>query len=371
MSNIIQTDKISKLGFGFMRLPKKGDGFDMEQINRMTDAYLESGGNYFDTAFVYSGSEEAMRESLIKRHPREKYMVATKLNLRYADGPDKLEEQFKTSMQRLGTDYIDFYLLHNMNSKMSRKAEEWGAWDFLLDLKRKGLAKHVGFSFHGQVCDLDEILQNHPEVDFVQLQINYIDWVSPKHDSRGVYEVARAHGKPIVVMEPVKGGLLASENSPIAKFLRSENPSASLASWALRFCAELPGVFTTLSGMSEMAHVTDNIATFKDLQPLSAAERTAIDKAVEIFKSVPLVECTGCNYCENCPAKIMIPELLDIYNNYLVYNTKDKIEPIYRLFSSSWGAPVSACVSCGVCETACPQQLEITDSLKKLSALFD
>ena len=370
MAGTIQTDKISKLGFGFMRLPRKGDGFDTEQISQMTDAYLESGGNYFDTAFVYRGSEEAMHKSLVKRHPREKYMVATKLNLRHVESPDKMEEQFKTSMQRLGLEYLDFYLLHNMNAKMSKQGEDWGAWDFLFDLKRKGLAKHVGFSFHGQVCDLEEVLQKHPEVDFVQLQINYIDWVSPKHESRQVYETARKYDKPIIVMEPVKGGLLAGKDSPIAKFLRSENPSASLASWALRFCAELPGVFTTLSGMSELSHVTDNIATFKDLKPLNAAERAAIDKAVEIFKSVPLVECTGCNYCENCPAKIMIPDFLDIYNNYLVYKTTDKVEQTYRMFSS-WGAAASACVECGACETACPQALDIIGSLKKLSALFD
>ena len=370
MSDKIKMDQISKLGFGFMRLPRKGEEFDTEQISKMTDVYLESGGNYFDTAFMYRGSEEAMRESLVKRHPREKYLVATKLNLRFADGPDKLEEQFKTSMDRLGLDYLDFYLLHNMNSKVSKQGEEWGAWDFLFDLKRKGIARHVGFSFHGQVADLEEVLQKHPEVDFVQLQINYIDWVSPKHESRRVYEVARAHGKPIIVMEPVKGGLLASEGSPIAKILQSENPSASLASWALRFCAELPGVITTLSGMSELSHVTDNIATFKDLKPLSDKERAAIDKAVEVYQSIQLVECTGCNYCENCPAKIMIPDLLDIYNNSLIYGKTGKVEQSYRMFSS-WGAKASACVSCGACETACPQQLEIIDSLKKLSALFD
>ena len=370
MANKIKDSNISKLGFGFMRLPRIGEEFDMEQINKMVDTFLENGGTYFDTAFVYQGSEEALRKSLVERYPREKFRIATKLNLRFIESPDQIEGQFKTSMERLGVEYIDFYMLHGLDAKTSQKAEEWGAWTFIQDLKAKGIVKHIGFSFHGPSTDLEEILTKHPEVDFCQLQINYLDWESPKVESRRIYEIAREHDVPVIVMEPVKGGMLAGEDAPIAELLRSVNPNSTLASWALRFCTQLEGVLTTLSGMSALEHVVDNVATYNNIQPLSPLETETLKKAVEIFESIPRVPCTSCNYCEICPSKIMIPAMLDAYNNYMVYNTTNNVEHAYRMISN-WGAKASACVECGACEDICPQKLDIINPLKKLVELFE
>ena len=371
MPSNIQMEKIGKLGFGFMRLPRKGDGFDLEQINKMVDKFIESGGTYFDTAFVYEGAEVAMRETVIKRHPRDKVQIATKLNLNFVEKPEQLEEQFNTSLERLGTDHIDFYLLHGLNSMTSKKAEELGAWTFLAGLKEKGLIDHIGFSFHAPPTDLDEILSNHPEAEFVQIQLNYLDWNSPKVQSRGMYEVARKHNVPVIVMEPIKGGMLTGDDSPIAGLLREANPNASMASWALRFAAQLEGVFVTLSGMSSYEQLADNVSTFADFKPLSDEEQAVLVKAVGIFDSVPRIPCTSCRYCVNdCPSKIMIPMMFDVYNNYLVYNTTTNLDHNYRMFTRNNGK-AGDCIACRVCESICPQKLEIADTMAKISALFD
>ena len=371
MASSIKTEKIGKLGFGYMRLPRSNDGFDMEQINKMADAFLESGGTYFDAAYVYEGAEVALRESVVKRHPRDKIQIATKLNLHFVEKPEQLSEQFNTSLERLGTDYIDFYLLHGLNAAASKKAEDLGAWAYLIDLKAKGLIRHLGFSFHAPPEDLDEILSKHPEAEFVQLQINYIDWDNPKVRSREMYEVAMKHNVPIVIMEPLKGGMLTADGSPVTALLREHSPNASLASWALRFAASLDGVFVTLSGMSAFDQLADNISTFTNFKPLSDEEREILVKAVEIFESVPRVACTSCRYCVNdCPSKIIIPNLIDMYNSYLVYNTTTNLDHGYRMWTRN-GGKASDCVACRVCEGICPQKLEIVDTLAKVSALFD
>ena len=229
----------------------------------------------------------------------------------------------------------------------------------------------MGFSFHAPPEDLDEILSKHPEAEFVQLQINYLDWDSPKVQSRSLYETARKHNVPIVVMEPVKGGMLTGDTSPIAELLRNANPNVSMASWALRFAAQLDGVFVTLSGMSSYDQLADNVATFADFKPLSSEEQTVLDKAVGIFNAVPRIACTSCRYCVNdCPSKIPIPTLLDIYNSYLVHNTTTNLDHGYRLWTRN-GGKAGDCVTCKVCEDICPQDLEIADTMTKISALFD
>ena len=371
MPSTIQMDKIGRLGFGYMRLPRKGAEFDTEQIKKMADAFIDSGGTYFDAAFVYEGAEAALCESVVKRYPRENFRIATKLNLHFVEKPEQMAEQFKTSTQRLGTDHVDFYLLHGIGAAASKKAEELGAWDYLSDLKAKGLISHMGFSLHAPPEELDEILSKHPEAEFVQLQINYIDWDNPKVQSRKLYEVARKHNTPIIVMEPVKGGMLTGDTSPIAKLLRDANPKVSMASWALRFAAQLEGVFVTLSGMSTYEQLADNIATFENMKPLSDGELTVLKKAAEIFDAVPRVACTSCRYCvKDCPSNILIPVLIDIYNSYLIYNTTTNLDHGYKIWTRTNGK-AGDCVACRVCEGICPQKLDIVETLEKTSALFD
>jgi len=364
-------DKIWKLGFGYMRLPRKGKGFDLEQINKMADAFLESGGTYFDTAYVYEGAEIALRESVVKRHPRDKFRIATKLPLGTSSSLEELIQKFETSLERLGIDYVDFYLLHAINSESSKMAEELGAWDYVAQQKAKGLISHIGFSSHATPEDLDEILTKHPETEFVQLQINYHDWENPDVQSRRMYETARKHDVPIIVMEPLLGGMLTSPGSPIASLLRDANPAASMASWALRFVAYLEGVFLTLSGMSSLEQTLDNIATFSNLKPLSEDEIAVINKAVELIIAQPRIACTSCKYCmEGCPSNIRIPVLIEIYNNYLVHRTETNLGHEYG-FNTIRNGKAKDCTACRACEDICPQHLEIVDTLARLSAILD
>ena len=371
MSGTIQTEKIGKLGFGYMRLPRKNGKFDYEQINKMADAFIASGGNYFDTAYVYTGAEVAFRESVVKRYPRESYLIATKLPLEDADTIGKLDERFKTSLERLGVDYVDFYLLHGIDAKASREAEALGTWDYMADLKAKGLVRHIGFSFHAPPEELEEILSKHPDSEFVQLQLNYQEWDDPVAQARRMYEIARKYEIPIIVMEPLLGGLLASVDSPIADLLRGAKQEASLASWALRFVAQLDGVFVTLSGMSDYEQLADNVATYANLTPLSEDEQAILDKAVGIINSIPRIGCTSCRYCiEGCPSKINIPDLIDVYNSHLVHNTMTNLRGSYSWVTSTSGK-ASGCTACGACEKACPQNIKIIDTMAKISELFD
>lgn len=370
MADTYLGESIGKLGFGFMRLPRKGDDFDFEQINEMVDTFLSNGFTYFDTAFAYTGSEEAMRETLVKRHPRQSFQIASKLTLMVADKPEDLQMEIDTSLQRLGTDYIDFYMLHGLGHMSNEKAEKLGAWDFIRQLKQQGKIKHYGFSFHDSPEVLDNILTDHPDAEFVQLQINYLDWDSEDVQSRKLYEVARKHNKPIIIMEPVKGGTLAV-SSTIESILKKADPTASLASWAVRYAASLDGIITMLSGMSTMAQLMDNVDTVKNLKVLSAGEMKVIDEVVEVLRSIPRVPCTGCRYCvEDCPQKINIPGLMDLYSSYLAYNTTINTEFPFMMTTMNGGKP-SDCISCRICESHCPQHIEISDILSKMVPLYE
>ena len=366
----VNTDKIGKLGFGYMRLPRVDGEFDYTQINKMADTFLESGGTYFDAAYVYEGAEIAFRESVVKRHPRESFTIATKLPLNLVKPDNSMEDIFNTSLERLGTDYVDFYLLHGINSGANKVAEELGAWDFVADLKAQGKIRHIGFSFHGHCEDLDEILTKHPETEFVMLQINYFDWDRKEMNARRLHEIGLKHNVPMVAMEPLFGGKLASESSPIADILKKANSDVSLASWAVRFTAQLDGIFVTLSGMSTYEQVLDNIKTFENLKPLSAEEMAVIDKAVEVLRASPKVECTSCNYCKDCPANIRIFHLINLYNDHLVHKTTTNLAGSYRWMTSGYGK-AQDCTACGVCEDVCPQDLPIIETLAKVSELFD
>ena len=360
-----------KLGFGFMRLPRCNDKFDFSQINEMVDLFIENGFDYFDTAYIYEGSEDALKKSLVERYPRHKYKVATKMPIYMLESSDGISNIFNTSMKRLGLDYIDNYLIHGIDKEQSEKAEVLGAWEFIFEQKQKGLIKNIGFSFHGVPEDLESILSNHHDVDFVQIQINYIDWDSSDVQSRKLYDIVRKHKKPIVVMEPVKGGLLSSETSHIAELYRNVNPKASPASWAIRYVASLEGVDIVLSGMSSVEQVKDNIITMKEKEKLNENELSTIARAITILNNTDGIQCTQCGYCmSNCPKNLNISQFINLYNDYLTFGTTANLKHMYDFFAGH-GKTAVACISCYSCETRCPQKLKIVEVMSKISVLFD
>ena len=358
-------ENIGKLGFGYMRLPRRDGKFDIESVNEMVDEFLSHGFSHFDTSIIYQGSEEALRESLVKRHERSRFQIATKFSPLRAK--ESHYDQLNTSLSRLGVDFVDYYLIHALNGASAEMADKLNTWDFMKEVRDKGLAKHIGFSFHGTTELLDEVLTKHPEFEFVQLQINYLDWDNPEVQSRIMYEIARKHNKPVIIMEPTKGGLLAGGESEVVKLLKEANPEASPASWAFRYVGELDGLITALSGMESMDHIKDNAATFKNFKPLTQEEREILKKAVELINSIPRIPCTSCRYCvPNCPKNIQIPMFIGIYNDLLVHKQKSSTGYQYASFSSHGNNP-SQCVKCRVCEKHCPQNIEISGVMEKIA----
>ncbi len=316
-------ESIGKLGFGLMRLPRKGDEIDVEQTKEMVDLFMEAGFNYFDTAWAYPGSEEATRKALIERYPRDSFYLATKLSAWRVKTKEEAIAQFETSLERLGTDYIDFYLLHNLGNKRTKYFEDWDIWGYVRDLKAQGKIKHMGFSFHSTAEALEQLLKEHPEAEFVQLQINYADWESDSVQSRRCYEVARKYGVPIIVMEPVKGGLLAKPPEKVEAVLKTAEPESSCASWAVRFSADLDGVLTVLSGMSSVDQMKDNLSYMKGFSKLDQGQKDTISRASEVLASYPIIPCTTCNYCVKvCPVGIGIPGTFEASNQMILYSNK-------------------------------------------------
>ncbi|MGI6192118.1 MAG: aldo/keto reductase [Christensenellales bacterium] len=357
-----------KLGFGLMRLPRVKGGTDLEQTKAMVDLFMKRGFNYFDTAYVYGDgeSERITKAALVDRYPRESFWLVDKLPFWEAERPEQMQEYFDESLRRTGAGYFDIYLLHSLNEELYEKTEKLGAWEFVKGLKEQGLIKHFGFSFHDTPEVLDKILTEHPEAEVVQLQINYADWENPAVQSRGCYEVARKHNKPILIMEPVKGSALATLNPEMRKVFKDANPDASVASWAVRFAASLPGVMTVLSGMSNLDQVLDNTSYMADFAPLSEEEYTVINKVVEMLLAVPVIPCTKCRYCvDACPQGIDIPDVFEIYNELLLFDDRPRAERKYRRIEE--GRP-STCIACGGCMVHCPQHIEIPDSLRKVTA---
>ena len=364
--------EVPKLGFGLMRLPKKGLHTDIEQVKHMVDLFMEAGFTYFDTAYVYLGSEAAIRKALVDRYSRESYTLATKLNAFIMAPTEKAaKKQFFTSLERTGAGYFDYYLLHAMMENNYTRYDKFHLWDFVGEQKEKGLIRNLGFSFHAGPKLLDQLLTDHPEVDFVQLQINYADWENPSVAARANYEVARKHGKSIVVMEPVKGGNLANPPAAVKKLFDEYHPDMSYASWAIRFVASLDGIITVLSGMSDTQQMEDNLSYMKKFQPLNEAEQKIIQEAQRILGNSSTIPCTACHYCtEGCPKKIPIPEIFSAMNKQLGNGQIAEAVSDYQKATNSAGM-ASECVGCKQCERACPQHLKIVDGLKQCAAALE
>lgn len=367
-------EEIKKLGFGLMRLPKLSDDtFDLEQVKQMVDLFMSKGFTYFDTAWAYPGSEDAIRQALVERYPRDTFTIATK-NAAWikCNTREDAIAQFETSLRQTGAGYFDFYLLHNLGEARTEFFERFKLWDFVQEKKREGLIKHAGFSFHGTPAELEEILTAHPEAEFVQLQINYADWESPLIQSRACYEVARRHGKPIVIMEPIKGGMLANPPDTVAAVFKTAKPEVSLASWAIRFAASLDGVITVLSGMSTLAQMEDNVAYMEDFKRLDESERATVEEARKVLASIPIIPCTACEYCQKvCPQNIGIAGSFAAYNMLTLYRDKAAAlrEETWRV-AMHGKRSASACVRCGACERVCPQHIPIRAELAKVVQAF-
>ena len=360
-----------KLGFGLMRLPKTNEAIDVPQVCEMVDRFLAAGFTYFDTAYVYDGSEVAAKAALVDRHPRASYTLATKLHVGKCANAEEARKELETSLARTGAGYFDYYLLHALMANNVDKYEEFGLWDFVRELKANGTIRHYGFSFHDSPELLDKLLTEHPDVDFVQLQINYADWENPEVKSRACYEVARKHGKQVVIMEPVKGGALANPPEQVKALFDAAKPGASYASWALRFAASLDGVLAVLSGMSNLEQVDDNLATMSDFQPLNDAEQKVIQQAQHILGNSAAIACTACHYCTaGCPKKIAIPEIFAAANKQLASGQKAEAAAAYAAATAE-GGKASACIHCKQCERICPQHLPITDLLGRCAAMFE
>lgn len=375
MENYLGKD-VFKLGFGLMRLPKLADGKseDIEQTCKMVDLFLAAGGTYFDTAYVYDNglSEEAVKKALVDRHPRESYALCTKLCawLQCHD-EESAKQQFYTSLERTGAGYFDYYLLHALQRTNYKKYDEYHIWDFARELKDKGLIKNWGFSFHADPELLEELLTDHPEVDFVQLQINYADWDHPGVASRQCWEICRKHKKPVTIMEPVKGGALADPIPKVQDIFKAAAPEMSFASWAIRYAASLPGIITVLSGMSNIGQMEDNLSYMKDFRPLTDGEQEIIRKAQAALTEDPSIACTACHYCTgDCPQNIPIPEIFTVRNDALANKPWDGGKRGYSIATANKGR-AGECIQCGQCETACPQHLPIISLLNECAGAME
>ena len=371
----IDLNKMPKLGFGMMRLPEKDGKIDLEHVCRMVDQYMQAGMNYFDTAYVYHGghSEEMVREAIAKRYPRESFMVATKLPAWCLKSPEDRDRIFQEQLDRCGVEYFDLYLLHSIEDGSNGDTyERLDCFDWALQKKAEGKIRHFGFSFHGSPEYLEQVLDAHPEVEFVQIQLNYADWENPVVHSGRLYEILHRRNIPMIIMEPVKGGSLARLTPELEAKYKAVRPDESIASWALRFVGSLPGVMTILSGMSTEEQMQDNIRTFTAFEPLTEEEKKLVWEVRAIMLNVPQIGCTACRYCtDGCPMKISIPDVFRAVNTMTLHNEEFRPKNFYAGVIGQGHGRAADCIECGQCESVCPQHLPIISLLKDASRKLD
>ncbi len=365
-----------KLGFGLMRLPMLGNGdVDIETLKTMVDYFMEQGFTYFDTAWMYCGfkSEDAVKPAIVDRYPRDSFTITTKLHCGFFNTEEGMDEIFNKQLEKTGVEYFDYYLLHDLGEDHYKKYERLHSFEWIAKKKEAGLIKHMGFSYHDNAELLDRILTEHPEMEFVQLQLNYLDWDSIAIQSRACYEVCVKHNKPVIVMEPVKGGTLAKVPAEAEKMFKDQDASMSIPSWAIRFAASQPNVKMVLSGMGTMEMMEDNTSYMKEFAPLTEEEMQLCHKAADIINASIAIPCTGCSYCtDGCPVKIPIPKYFSLYNAEM-QEVKEKgwtSQGEYYDRITMTAAPAGACIKCGRCEAICPQHLKIRDSLQLVAKQF-
>ncbi len=370
-----------KLGFGMMRLPETDNEgeygkIDIEMTKKLVDRFIEQGFTYFDTAWMYCGfkSEDAAGEALVSRYPRDSFTLATKLHGGFFNSEKEMDEIFETQLKKTRAEYFDYYLIHDVGEDQYPKYTKFKAFEWLAEKKRQGLVKHMGFSFHDRADLLDKVLTEHPEVEFVQLQLNYLDWESEAIQAHKCYDVCVKHDKPVIVMEPVKGGTLANVVPEVEKLFKDYDADKSVASWAIRFAASHPNVKMVLSGMGTMEMMNDNTSYMKDFKPLNDEELELIKKATDMINASIAIPCTGCAYCvEGCPRKIPIPKYFSLYNL-----DKQEMEGkeftvqgnYYNRLTQTFGK-ASECIGCAKCEHICPQHLPIRENLKLVAEHFE
>ena len=357
-------------GFGCMRLPMIGNEVDIEQTKNMVDEFIASGFNYFDTAHGYLNgkSELALKECLTKRHPRENYILTNKLTGTFFNKNGDILPFFNSQLEACGVEYFDYYLMHAQNKTLFEKFKKCKAYETAFELKKQGKVKHVGLSFHDKPEVLDQILTIYPEIEVVQIQFNYLDYDSPAIDSKGCYDICVKHNKPIIVMEPVRGGILANLPDDARQIVKELN-SGSSASLAIRYAASFPQVKMVLSGMSTLEQMQDNLSYMKDFKRLTQKEYDAIEKIKGIFKLKDLIPCTACKYCvAGCPMKIAIPDLFACLNNNMYKDWNSKL--YYNTITQNTGK-ASSCLKCGKCESVCPQNLKIRELLERVAGVFE
>ena len=368
-----QMDKVKKnFGFGCMRLPMNGDQVDIVETTRMVDEFLAQGFNYFDTAHGYIGgkSELALKECLTSRYPREAYSLTDKLTDSYFKTEADIRPFFESQLEACGVDYFDFYLMHAQNADNFKKFKACRAYETAFALKAEGKIRHVGLSFHDRAEVLDQILTEYPQIEVVQIQFNYLDYDDIAVQSRKCYEVCRKHGKPVLVMEPVKGGSLVNLPEEAKKVL-DDLHGGSPASYAIRFAAGFPGMMMVLSGMSNMEQMKDNLSYMRDFKPLNETELAAVNKVQEIFHKMNMIPCTACRYCvEGCPKQISIPDLFAIMNIKQLHHDWNA-DYYYEEVHTAPGRRASDCLKCGKCEKICPQHLPIRKLLEEVAKEFD
>ena len=366
-------DRIKKnFGFGCMRLPMNGEEVDIEQTKRMVDTFLDRGFNYFDTAhgYIQGKSETALKVALTSRYPREKYILTDKLTDCFFKTQADIRPFFESQLEACGVDYFDFYLMHAQNETSFAHFKACRAYETAFQLKAEGKVRHVGISFHDRAEVLEQILTEYPQVEAVQIQFNYVDYEDLAIQSRRCYEVCRKLGKPVIVMEPVKGGSLVNLPEEAKKVLEDLH-GGSPASYAIRFAAGFPGIRMVLSGMSDMEQMLDNTSFMADFQPLNEKEMAAIRKVREIFRTKDMIPCTACRYCiDGCPQHISIPDLFAVMNTKQIHKNWDA-DRCYNEVHTAPGRRASDCLECGKCEKACPQHLPIRQLLKDVAKAFE